>query len=1335
MAFNCISYRLTNTCKDKKVFASYLGCNNQPKIVELEPATNPGFQKTIFAIENTIAIATAFKNCITVEELPSPSCVRPTGLEQFYLISKFTTTGAGLGCLASEYNIQNSATAADACDLFSTFVDCWCGISPAGNITYLEAEYNYLATGQQIFLGFGETNCTPIPNGFYFVSYNTDFDTDICLQSEILLVKIENGKVVAIEQCFYQPQPCSCSQYTIPITTSFFINPQAQNNTLTLTWVDCSGGVKKSRTITSSDIGTNVEVCVELQQIELSKINKTTLQKVTIDVSGYEGTNCCPQPSPTPTTTPTPTITPTVTKTSTPTPTVTKTSTPTPTITPTMTKTPTPTNCTRPGGLNSGWLLYTFTTASSSDCGLNSYTILNLPSQNAVCDLWNTYVSCSCGFDGIPSPSDKEIKYSSLIVGERIYEGHLNTGCETVLDGYYFFSDSSNFSEELCCTNTLRSVTAIKVESGYITESFECIGERPSDNIIQGQATYRLESSTDSPCGSQSWDLVGLLSLNEVCSSWQAWSSCVCLPEVTTREVFSSNIETEGNLEIGSYVYLGYQPGSTNLESLPDGYYIYNTPDPIDCNDTTITTFKVVCGIVTEKGTCVPVSQTPTPTPTTTQTPTVTPTITQTSTSTQTQTPTNTQTQTPTNSQTPTPTVTPTCMRPTGLTQSYLIEGVSVSGVCDVYDYLTYSAESLNELCSFYDTLKECFCPSGYTGGTMITDVVNIELSSLSVGQTVYLNHTSTVCSLLPNKGNGFYIYSSVPTSATDPCNESIELVQIVDGVVVQISNCDYQVPTPTPTPTTTTTPTITPTTTETPTNTPTTTETPTMTPTETPYQCSCYFVTAGPSFDFAYQYYDCNGVLSPTQYLNPSLTVRHCIIGSGIIVVSGATGASSGPAEGYVCNSGVCVLVESPTPTPTQTQTQTPTQTETPTNTQTPTQTQTQTQTQTPTQTETPTNTPTATITPTITPTCQRPESGLVEYYLITSITANTTTGSGEFLNILTSPTSGDARNIWYIVAYECNDLMVQPDAISYISGETSNIETTGGYLYSGWNNVNCDCVGDGFYFAITGDPSTTICDNTCMRIVRVQNCVITESFTSCWTNGLTPVSYSEIDEQVACIDYNPGNIVVTWRESGGTLDNGSILYSDEGLTTLAPNGYYSDGVNGFRITGGTGELSDKVECNPQTPTPTPTATATPTPTGTSTPTPTGTSTPTPTNTSTSQQPTSTPTSTTTPTQTGTQNETPTPTSTSTPTPTNTPTQTQTATPTPSLACLVYRIQWTDGGKTDFQGTPCGGGVAYSGEVNSISQTYDTVCTASGTLVFNPLGGYTVTVLSGCTS
>jgi hypothetical protein len=108
----------------------------------------------------------------------------------------------------------------------------------------------------------------------------------------------------------------------------------------------------------------------------------------------------------------------------------------------------------------------------------------------------------------------------------------------------------------------------------------------------------------------------------------------------------------------------------------------------------------------------------------------------------------------------------------------------------------------------------------------------------------------------------------------------------------------------------------------------------------------------------------------------------------------------------------------------------------------------------------------------------------------------------------------------------------------------------------------------------------------------------------------------------QIACNNFTTSPITVYGQPGEGPGPNiGETLYTDQGLTITVADGYYSNGIAWYEVTGGAG-LVTSVDPNGCSISPTPTSTITPTQTPTLTPT--STETPTPTQTPT---PTSTPT------------------------------------------------------------------------------------------------------------
>jgi len=127
---------------------------------------------------------------------------------------------------------------------------------------------------------------------------------------------------------------------------------------------------------------------------------------------------------------------------------------------------------------------------------------------------------------------------------------------------------------------------------------------------------------------------------------------------------------------------------------------------------------------------------------------------------------------------------------------------------------------------------------------------------------------------------------------------------------------------------------------------------------------------------------------------------------------------------------------------------------------------------------------------------------------------------------------------------------------------------------------------------------PTPTVTTTTTLTATQ------TPTLTQTPTNTPTPFNYSFSlgsgdTQNAACASFSYA--LYTTRSQGPTIEVGDELYIDALTTIPAPNGYYSDGTNWYRVTGGLGEVSFKDDngcLNLVTPTPTITSTVTNTPT-----------------------------------------------------------------------------------------------------------------------------------------
>jgi hypothetical protein len=128
------------------------------------------------------------------------------------------------------------------------------------------------------------------------------------------------------------------------------------------------------------------------------------------------------------------------------------------------------------------------------------------------------------------------------------------------------------------------------------------------------------------------------------------------------------------------------------------------------------------------------------------------------------------------------------------------------------------------------------------------------------------------------------------------------------------------------------------------------------------------------------------------------------------------------------------------------------------------------------------------------------------------------------------------------------------------------------------------------------------------CPRYQDLQNTTTTSTTTTTTTTTLAPcqvsLSPSNIDGATACNNWN--NVIDRTAYYAlyypCSAANGQQLYTDSGLTTLIPNGWYSDGTTYFQVVGGNGTLTNSTACPGTTSTTSTTTSTTTTTTSTTT-------------------------------------------------------------------------------------------------------------------------------------
>jgi len=302
----------------------------------------------------------------------------------------------------------------------------------------------------------------------------------------------------------------------------------------------------------------------------------------------------------------------------------------------------------------------------------------------------------------------------------------------------------------------------------------------------------------------------------------------------------------------------------------------------------------------------------------------------------------------------------------------------------------------------------------------------------------------------------------------------------------------------------------------------------------------------------------------------------------------------------------GVVITFECVTPTPTPTPTVTPTFTPTPTNTGTPnsTPTETPTTTQTPTTSETPTQTPTETQTQTPTPSItaspgQTPTATESPTPTQTETPTTTPTPTPSTSETPTPTQTGTPTE---------TPSQTPTESPTATPGETPTQTPTE-------TNTPTPSVTPSETPTETPTPTNTETPTQTPTQTETPTATPTTTPTASRAYWEYSLGYDLSSSLTSCGNFysSPTNFYSGPGDGPGP-NIGETLYTDSALTTPAPDGYYSNGVAWYRVTGGAGLItsSDPNGCL-ISPTPTPTETNTPTPTETNTPTPTETNTPTP--------------------------------------------------------------------------------------------------------------------------
>lgn len=254
-------------------------------------------------------------------------------------------------------------------------------------------------------------------------------------------------------------------------------------------------------------------------------------------------------------------------------------------------------------------------------------------------------------------------------------------------------------------------------------------------------------------------------------------------------------------------------------------------------------------------------------------------------------------------------------------------------------------------------------------------------------------------------------------------------------------------------------------------------------------------------------------------------------------------------------------------TPTVTSTATETPTPTPTVTETTTQTPTVTQTSTQTPTVTSTNTSTPTPTVTTTVTPTHTRfaftANQGYDFNWACSSTSGITIYGDYALFDNNTQFYTHPVENQWYV------------GDVTYFSygGQVVNIVSAGGGTYGN--------PGPFYLCAAISTPTPTPTETVTPTPTVTETVTPTPTITNTASPTPTFAFYtyslgSGLTSNYACTIYGSAPNTIYGTVAGGPGPNvGEYLYLDSALTTPVFDGYFSNGVGWYQVTGGLGQIT----------------------------------------------------------------------------------------------------------------------------------------------------------------
>jgi hypothetical protein len=147
-----------------------------------------------------------------------PPCVRPTGLRTFTLMT-------GYNIVTPPSTVVSTGSQTDACNAI-TYVTS----TPNFTYTSIGGQATSLTVSQTVYANNGTTDCSVVPDGWYFTDESANTTTDV--------YQIVSGVIINIVQCF---APSTTTTTTTAIPCISYTAIKSTVGVVTVNYTDCTG--------------------------------------------------------------------------------------------------------------------------------------------------------------------------------------------------------------------------------------------------------------------------------------------------------------------------------------------------------------------------------------------------------------------------------------------------------------------------------------------------------------------------------------------------------------------------------------------------------------------------------------------------------------------------------------------------------------------------------------------------------------------------------------------------------------------------------------------------------------------------------------------------------------------------------------------------------------------------------------------------------------------------------------------------------------------------------------------------------------------------------------